>query len=86
MYLDDRACYAIYSSRAYSENHLKVDWPYDFDNLGSTKVNRLAGAGRLISKLPVQNSPKAHYVVEKQKGTTFVVRQCLQENMLLSGA
>ena len=45
----------------------------------------LAGADRLISKLSVQNSPKAHYVVEKQKGTSFVVHQCLQENMLLSG-
>ncbi|CAN9084100.1 unnamed protein product [Alternaria alternata] len=40
VYLDDRACYAIYSSRFYDEKELKTFWPYDFDNLGNIKANR----------------------------------------------
>ncbi|CAN9084347.1 unnamed protein product [Alternaria alternata] len=40
VYLDDRACYAIYSSRFYDEKELKTFWPYGFDNLGNIKANR----------------------------------------------
>ncbi|KAL1801502.1 hypothetical protein ACET3X_001844 [Alternaria dauci] len=40
VYLDDRACYAIYSSKFYDKNELKTFWPYDFDNLGNIKANR----------------------------------------------
>ncbi|CAN9083115.1 hypothetical protein CUC08_Gglean010238 [Alternaria sp. MG1] len=40
VYLDDRACYAIYSSKFYDEKELKTFWPYDFDNLGNIKASR----------------------------------------------
>jgi hypothetical protein len=40
VYLDDRACYAIYSSRAYGEKDLSAFWPYDFDYMGYIRASR----------------------------------------------
>ncbi|KAG9188976.1 hypothetical protein G6011_05844 [Alternaria panax] len=40
VYLDDRACYAIYNSKFYDKEELRIFWPYDFDNLGYIKANR----------------------------------------------
>jgi hypothetical protein len=40
VYLDDRACYAIYSSRAYGVKDLSAFWPYDFDYMGYIRASR----------------------------------------------
>ena len=40
VYLDDKACYAVYSSQTYTAKELSTFWPYDFDNLGNIKANR----------------------------------------------
>jgi hypothetical protein len=38
--LDDRACYNIWVSGAYSASKLKKIWPFDFDNMGNVKTKR----------------------------------------------
>ncbi|KAI4686024.1 uncharacterized protein J4E88_003861 [Alternaria novae-zelandiae] len=40
VYLDDKACYAVYNSQTYTAKELSTFWPYDFDNLGNIKASR----------------------------------------------
>ena len=40
VYLDDRACYAIWISLQYNKHELRKFWPFDFDNLGKIKTAR----------------------------------------------
>ncbi|KAF1836149.1 hypothetical protein BDW02DRAFT_494430 [Decorospora gaudefroyi] len=40
VYLDDRACYAIYSSHTYTRQELNTFWPFDFDNFGNIRRKR----------------------------------------------
>jgi hypothetical protein len=40
VYLDDRACYAIWISQQYNKHELWKMWPFDFDHLGKIKVAR----------------------------------------------
>ncbi|KAF2277159.1 uncharacterized protein EI97DRAFT_432769 [Westerdykella ornata] len=41
VYLDDRACYAIYSSQAYTREEMREFWPWDFNHQGHIKQGRL---------------------------------------------
>ena len=40
VYLDDRACYEVWSSQLYTRDELKFFWPFDFDNVGKIKTGR----------------------------------------------
>jgi len=40
-YLDDRACFEIYSSNAYNNEELRKFWPWDFNHQGNIKQGRL---------------------------------------------
>jgi hypothetical protein len=40
VYLDDRACYAIWSSDQYVKQELRTFWPFDFDHVGKIKTGR----------------------------------------------
>jgi hypothetical protein len=40
-YLDDRACYTIYCSKAYSNEELRKFWPWDFNHQANIKQGRL---------------------------------------------
>ncbi|KAF2791271.1 hypothetical protein K505DRAFT_188535, partial [Melanomma pulvis-pyrius CBS 109.77] len=40
VYLDDRACYAVYCSKAYSHDDLHTFWPFDFSTQGTIKQGR----------------------------------------------
>jgi len=40
VYLDDKACYAVWSSQLYSKQELKGFWPFDFDHVGKIKSGR----------------------------------------------
>jgi hypothetical protein len=44
-YLDDQACYLIWSSQKYTKQELKEFWPFDFDSSGKIKTGR-ANRGR----------------------------------------
>ena len=39
-YLDDRACYVIWKSKQYTNDEMKVFWPFDFDHQGNIKAGR----------------------------------------------
>jgi hypothetical protein len=41
VYLDDRACYAIWISQQYTKHELKTFWPFDFDHAGRLRTRRL---------------------------------------------
>jgi hypothetical protein len=41
VYLDDRACYAIYCSKAYDNEELRRFYPWDFNHQGNIKQGRL---------------------------------------------
>ncbi|KAF1946049.1 hypothetical protein EJ02DRAFT_260446 [Clathrospora elynae] len=45
VYLDDRACFLLCSSPAYSKQELKAFWSFDFDAQGNIRTNR-ANRGR----------------------------------------
>jgi hypothetical protein len=40
VYLDDRACYAVWMSQQYSNEELTTFWPFDFDNVGRIITGR----------------------------------------------
>ncbi|KAF2471839.1 uncharacterized protein BDR25DRAFT_354347 [Lindgomyces ingoldianus] len=40
IYLDDKACYTIFCSKAYNKVELRKYWPWDFDHLGNIKQDR----------------------------------------------
>lgn len=40
VYLDDRACYAIWSSGVYTKVELAEYWPFDFEHTGRVKTGR----------------------------------------------
>lgn len=40
VYLDDRACYAVYCSKAYSNDELRKFWPWDFNHQGNIRQGR----------------------------------------------
>lgn len=40
-YLDDRACYAIYCAKEYSDAELREFWPWDFNHQGNIKRGRM---------------------------------------------
>lgn len=39
-YLDDQACYLIWSSQKYTKQEMKEFWPFDFDSSGKIKTGR----------------------------------------------
>lgn len=41
VYLDDRACYAIYCSGAYNQEELREFWPWDFNHQANIKQGRM---------------------------------------------
>ncbi|KAF2036822.1 hypothetical protein EK21DRAFT_96025 [Setomelanomma holmii] len=41
VYLDDHACYLIWSSHKYTKQELRGFWPFDFDSSGKIKAGRL---------------------------------------------
>jgi hypothetical protein len=41
VYLDDRACYTIWCSKAYTNAELRKFWPWDFNHQGHIKQGRL---------------------------------------------
>jgi hypothetical protein len=41
VYLDDRACYAILTSDQYTQQELRLFWPFDFDQIGKIRANRM---------------------------------------------
>ncbi|KAL1598972.1 hypothetical protein SLS60_008117 [Paraconiothyrium brasiliense] len=40
VYLDDKACYAVWKSRQYTDAELKTYWAFDFDHQGNIKTGR----------------------------------------------
>jgi len=70
VYLDDKACYAVYNSQTYTAKELSTFWPYDFDNLGNIKANRpnrgrpayLANSTTVFAKGPLRCNKTAEYV------------------------
>ncbi|KAH7136007.1 hypothetical protein B0J11DRAFT_576558 [Dendryphion nanum] len=40
VYLDDRACYAVWTSKAYTHAEMRKFWPFDFNNQGHVKQGR----------------------------------------------
>ncbi|KAF2744621.1 hypothetical protein M011DRAFT_460661 [Sporormia fimetaria CBS 119925] len=40
VYLDDRACYAIYCSNAYTHEEMRKFWPFDYNHQGHIKQGR----------------------------------------------
>ncbi|KAJ4295241.1 hypothetical protein N0V90_007252 [Kalmusia sp. IMI 367209] len=40
VYLEDRACYAIWKSMLYTYKELRTFWPFDFDHQGNIKAGR----------------------------------------------
>jgi hypothetical protein len=40
VYLDDKACYVIWSSNVYAKEDLRDYWPFDFDHHGHTRTGR----------------------------------------------
>ncbi|KAF2247851.1 hypothetical protein BU26DRAFT_321964 [Trematosphaeria pertusa] len=40
IYLDDKACYLVYTSKLYSNDELRNFWPFDFDHQGNIKTGR----------------------------------------------
>jgi hypothetical protein len=40
VYLDDRACYAVWSSQLFKKQELKTFWPFNFDHMGRIKMGR----------------------------------------------
>ncbi|KAH7068607.1 hypothetical protein FB567DRAFT_482870 [Paraphoma chrysanthemicola] len=41
VYLDDQACYLIWSSQKYTKHEMKEFWPFDFDSSGKIRVGRM---------------------------------------------
>jgi hypothetical protein len=41
VYLDDRACYAVLVSKQYTNQELRVFWPFDFDQTGKIRAGRM---------------------------------------------
>ncbi|KAF2178383.1 hypothetical protein K469DRAFT_754666 [Zopfia rhizophila CBS 207.26] len=40
VYLDDKACFAVFSSEAYSHSEIRTYWPWDFNHQGHIKQGR----------------------------------------------
>ncbi|KAI4620200.1 hypothetical protein J4E80_004726 [Alternaria sp. BMP 0032] len=69
VYLDDKACYAVYNSQTYTAKELSTFWPYDFDNLGNIKASRpnrgrpayLENSTTVFARGPLRRSKLAEY-------------------------
>ena len=69
VYLDDKACYAVYNSQTYTAKGLSTFWPYDFDNLGNITASRpnrgrpayLENSTTVFARGPLRRSKLAEY-------------------------